>query len=397
MIASKKRWASGLPLRVLTPGPDRVAPPCGHYLRCGGCSLQHLAYAAQLRAKGRIVTEALRRIGQVEALVEGPEPSPSQLHYRTRATFHLRRLPADRIVAGFNEVGRPGRILDVGTGCLVLSPALAAGWTELRQAWGVGARRLPAGRELRLTLREVEQGVVLTVAGGHGAGDAGSLVERAPSLKAVWAVREDGGTTRLAGEARPAEAGGVGPLGPGAFTQVNPAAARFLVDWVGECAGAAIAGVDVLDAYAGAGAFGRALKARGAHVLAIEADGHAAAAARVAGLTVLEGKVEDRLSEALPVGFAVLNPPRSGLDAGVSAQLERAGPPRMAYVSCDPATLARDLRALRSYAVEWVRTLDMFPQTAHVECVVSLDRRRPTTDLPAVAPGATELPQPTGE
>jgi 23S rRNA (uracil1939-C5)-methyltransferase len=133
----------------------------------------------------------------------------------------------------------------------------------------------------------------------------------------------------------------------------------------------------VIDAYSGRGATALALAARGAHVTAIESD--RAAASWVAGRLPpgsrsLAARVEDALSDALPADVAILNPPRAGVDAAVTDLLANNGPRTVIYVSCDPATLARDVARLAPYSIASVRAFDMFPQTAHVETVCELTR-----------------------
>ncbi|MEZ4422693.1 MAG: TRAM domain-containing protein [Gemmatimonadota bacterium] len=381
----KKKWAKAIPIRVVHPGPDRAPPPCVHYARCGGCALQHLEADAQLGAKRAIVEDALSRIGGRAVPVEAAQPAPQPFGYRVRAQFHLRRLAGGRVVAGFHAVDRPGRVVDIPSGCLILDPVVERAWTQIRGAWGPGACRLPGGAALRLAVRRVEGGVVLTVEGGRGRGEPDALLADAPAVRALWSRPERGAARLLAGDPDVAEADeAVSPLGPGAFTQVNPSGAEVLEQWVVGAAGGALPGARVIDAYAGAGLFGRALAALGARVQAIEADPVGAAAARRAGLAVLEGRVEARLREALPADLVVVDPPRAGLDPAVADLLERSGPPRLIYVSCDPATLARDLARLGRYRASRVRVLDLFPQTAHVETVVTLDREGAEGDLPAV-------------
>jgi 23S rRNA (uracil1939-C5)-methyltransferase len=135
----------------------------------------------------------------------------------------------------------------------------------------------------------------------------------------------------------------------------------------------------VIDAYAGVGVYGRALARSARRVVAIEVDPVAADAARAEappGLTVLVGRVEDRLSEGLPAELVILNPPRSGLHPDVPDMLVRAAPSRVIYVSCDPATLARDVARLAPvFETVRVEVFDLFPQTAHVETVALLVAR----------------------
>jgi 23S rRNA (uracil1939-C5)-methyltransferase len=136
-------------------------------------------------------------------------------------------------------------------------------------------------------------------------------------------------------------------------------------------------GVHVVDAYAGVGLYARRLAAHGARVTAIESDARAVARGRgdaPAGVSFVQAAVEDALADALPAERLILNPPRAGLDGAVPRLLRERPVPRIVYVSCDPATLARDLKRLGgAYRVRRVHGFDLFPQTAHVETMVVLD------------------------
>ena len=375
----KPRWARGRLRELLVASPDRVSPACPYYEECGGCTLQHVAYAQQLHWKSDTVREALRRISHVD--IEPPDvvPSPKERNYRSRVTFTLIRLPGGRVVAGFHHLSMPHRIVDVEEGCILPEPAVASVWTGLRRAWGEGARRLPAGRELRLTLRAVDEGVILVVEGGRGPGRPDILLREVEGLVAVWAARPNGGGKLLAGltHVHDTRFGETLQTGPTTFLQVNREASEALHRWVVE-QGLVRGGEKVVDAYCGVGSYGRDLARSGAEVLGIERDSDAArAASRDApeSFTVWTGAVEDHIQEALPADLVVLNPPRSGVDERVTEVLQAVGPPRLIYVSCDPATLARDIGRLSSfYAVANVRAFDLFPQTAHVEVVVVLER-----------------------
>ncbi len=374
LTRSKSAWAQGELLELLEPGPGRREAPCPHYARCGGCTLEHLDYPEQLRWKGRLVSDALTRIGGMETAAPDPSPSPREVRYRNRVSFTLKRLRSGRVVAGFHELERPARVVDLGGDCLLPEAPVARAWDALRGAWGPGARRLPAGGTLRLTLRAVEGGVVLVVEGGRGSGDAPALLDAVPDLQAVWRKDAKGPAQLLAGRGDTTEAwlGERFPVGASAFLQVNREAAELLHAAVVEAVDAA-PGDAVVDAYCGVGVYGRTLARAGARVTGIELDAEAAAAARHAapdGFSVLEGPVELRLPEALPARRVVLNPPRTGLHEAVPARLVASGVERLVYVSCDPATLARDAARLEErYRLAGVRAFDLFPQTAHVETV----------------------------
>ncbi len=283
------------------------------------------------------------------------------------------------MVAGFHQLGVPHRIVDVEEGCILPEPEIESVWTGLRRAWGEGARRLPSGRELHLTLRAVDEGVILVIEGGRGPGRPDILLREVEGLVAIWADAHGGGGRLLAGlkQVHDTRLGETVRTGSTTFLQVNRAASEALHRWVVE-QGQVRGGEKVVDAYCGVGLYGRDLARSGADVVGIERDSEAArAASRDApeSFTVWTGAVEDRIQEALPADLVVLNPPRSGVDARVTEALQAAGPPRLIYVSCDPATLARDIgRLSSSYEVVNVRAFDLFPQTAHVEVVVVLRR-----------------------
>jgi 23S rRNA (uracil1939-C5)-methyltransferase len=370
------RWAEGRIVRVLEEGRGRRDAPCPYYAACGGCALQHLDYATQLESKARIVADALARIGGWEAGTPEIVASPREWRYRNRMTFTLRRLGGGRVVAGLYEREARGRVLDVDERCLLPEEPLATAWGALRRAWGGGAARLPAGRELRLTLRRRgPEAVVLVIDGGSGRGDPEKLALAVPALAAVW-HRPRGAAAALPlfvrGDAPPPEPDGL--EGAHAFTQVNREAAEALEAHV-LAAMAPGPGVRVVDAYAGEGAHARAAALAGAGAIAIEREAAAVARGRrlAPAVDFREGDVELRLPGALPADVLVLNPPRGGLSAEAGALLGEGGADRIVYVSCDPATLARDIaRLAAAYRPVAVRCFDLFPQTAHVETVVEL-------------------------
>jgi 23S rRNA (uracil1939-C5)-methyltransferase len=378
LLEQKPRWARGELLRVIEPAAGRRPAPCPYYGRCGGCTLEHLEYPVQLAAKAQIVTEALRRIGGVSVPAPEVVASPAEFRYRNRVSFALVRLRGG-VRAGFHQLHRPDRVLDIGEACLLPEPALAAAWGDLRRQWGPDARRLPSGMRLRLTLRAAASGrTALLVQGGYGAGQPDELLQVVPSLAAVWHQPEGAAAPRLlAGEPLLSEqwADEDVALSGAAFLQVNRAAAALLEDHVLAVAGA-VAGLHVVDAYCGVGLHARRFARLGARVTGLELDGQALAEAEraVPGGTFIAGRVEDTLPQALPADLVVLNPPRSGLAPEATEAVRAAPAPRLIYISCDPATLARDIKRLAPvYTVRSIRCFDLFPQTSHVETVVELE------------------------
>ncbi len=373
---SRKRWATAQLLQVLAPSDQRRDPPCLHYARCGGCTIEHLKYEAQLLVKGDIVRDALRRIGGLD--IESPHvvPSPNEFRYRNRVSLTLRRMPGKRVVAGFHELGRADRIVDITEACMLPEPALAKVWGDIRGAWGADASRLPSGTELRLTVRVTDSGdASLLVEGGFGGGQPDVLLQMVPQLRSVWHRRRaDEPANLIAGDAFLEESWGDTQVrvGGSLFLQVNRGTAHLLDDYVMEIARPQ-PGQTIVDAYCGVGLHARRFAHAGAHVVGIELDPHAAAEAARAGVPVREATVEDALPALLPADLVVLNPPRGGIDPLVVRALVNEPSARIIYISCDPATLARDLSRMRDcFGVTSVRCFDLFPQTTHVETVVEL-------------------------
>jgi 23S rRNA (uracil1939-C5)-methyltransferase len=239
-------------------------------------------------------------------------------------------------------------------------------WREVLAAAG----QLPAANELRGALRlDDGEAASLTIEGGREWRASEAFFSAVPRLAALWWIPEGAGRRRLyTREARSA---------PGAsFAQVNPAVARTLHARVLSLALAHKPGF-VIDGYAGLGDTAVSLAEQGVRVTAIELDRDAVrwSATRLpAGSRALAGRVEDVLARVLPADVVILNPPRAGVDKRVAQILEATQPPPTAiiYVSCDPATLGRDVARLPRYRVASLESFDMFPQTAHVETVCEL-------------------------
>ncbi len=378
LVERRDRWARGRLLRVLEPSPERRDAPCPHYARCGGCTLEHMEYGAQLRAKARIVSDALTRIGGVPT--EPPEvvPSPRELRYRNRVSFALRRGGSGRVEAGFHAVGEPDVLVDIGGDCLLPEEPIARVWDGIRASWGPDARLLPSGERLRLTLRATAGGEVsLLVEGGFTPGRPEELMERVPGLVAIWHRPREASPELIAGAPGLPETWGdeTVELSGTAFLQVNREAAALLEAYVLERAGD-VAGLRVVDAYCGVGLHARRFARDGARVVGIELDPQAVEAAIAAappGAEFVEGPVEELIRAHLPADLVILNPPRAGIAPEVADALVAARADRILYVSCNPATLARDLKRLAAaYTLAGVRSFDLFPQTAHVESVAEL-------------------------
>jgi len=372
IVKNKPRWALGVVESLTQPSPARREPTCELYEECGGCALQHVRYEDQLHWKGRFVADALQRIGGQSVEAPTVEASPLEARYRNRVTFTLRRLRSGRVIAGFHALDKRAHVIDVNSECVLPEPSITTAWTELRASWGPGARLLPAGGRLSLTLRATADGVVLVVEGGEAGWDPRALAEATASMHGIWHRPARGNETVLvAGEDAEDQWGADRfPVEGQAFLQVNRLAGASLVEHVVAIAGE---GAKAVDAYCGVGLYGRALVRAGWQVTGIESNPGACRAARMnapEGLEIREDTVEAALADSLPADLVILNPPRAGIHSDLVPVLLEAKPPRIIYVSCDPATLARDTAALAAgYDLERLHAFDLFPQTAHVETV----------------------------
>ena len=342
-------------------GPGRVSPRCGHYERdrCGGCQWQHLAAAHQRAAKRAIIGDALRRIGKLE--VEDPEvvPSEAEFGYRTKITLARGKDGA----LGLHREGEPGRIFPLDH-CELVAPALQEAWDRLRPLRGSLPKELD-----HLVLRLDREGQVHVVVE-----TAGQQAWRADALAALGTIwwRPEGGSPRVV-------AGGDGRTAYPAtvFEQVHPVMGDRVRRWA--VAEARVGPGDHLwDLYAGIGETSDLLAAGGATVQSVEGDRRAVALAERAGpaprIERIAARVEDVIETLRPPRTIVTNPPRIGMEARAVDAMRRARPARLVYVSCDPATLARDVaRFGPGYRVSSLKGFDLFPQTSHVETVLTLE------------------------
>jgi 23S rRNA (uracil1939-C5)-methyltransferase len=362
-----KRFARARIGRLLTPSPVRIVPRCPHYDGddCGGCQLQHVTPAGQREARSRIVSDALARIGGLP--VPPPALVPSERDWEYRAKISL-TAKGRRI--GYHRVGRPDQVFDL-VRCHIARPEISRLWDGLR----ANRRLLPPNLD-RLVLRVDREGgrhAFVHVTGTlvwTGAAALGRELEKAGTPAVLWWHPEGGAARALYGAAQAYPAM--------VFEQVHPE----MGDQVRAHAVAALGEVrarHVWDLYAGVGETTRALLERGATVESVEIDRRAVELAESRGpagnVQRHAGRVEDVFDKLRPAETVIVNPPRTGLGEAVTDRLSARPPLRLVYVSCDPATLARDLARLApACRVTRVTAFDLFPQTAHVETVVEAVR-----------------------
>lgn len=335
-------------LEIIKASPARVEPPCPYFGRCGGCNFQQLNYETQLRAKVEIIRDCLRRIANIADLPEIEiHPSPKQWQYRARANWQF---DPQRKYLGYFEAGSH-RVCDVEV-CAVLVPELQESLEDLRAQ--IGDDSLPED------LRDVE-----AVAGDEG-------VSLAPS----WAGFQTKHVSRRIG-------GEIYYFSADAFFQVNR---ELLLPLIGEATRDAH-GAIAIDLYCGAGLFTVPLARSCERVIGVESNPTAARfaqlnlqSAQLANARIITARVGEWLTnqaaESGEVDFLLLDPPRAGAENSVIKGVLAMEPGHISYVSCDPATLGRDLKKLLAggYSLDSVAAFDMFPQTHHVESVVHLAR-----------------------
>ncbi len=368
-ISGKGSFARGALRTIARESEQRVDPPCPHYTRdrCGGCQIQHLNYPAQLRAKQRIIRDAIQRIGKREIPLPDVRPSEIEWRYRVKLTLAMQRLQGGEWKAGLHAYDDPSRIFAL-LDCPITDSRVVATWREILARCNF----FPDVQSLRASVRITNDGPVFVLMGAMYWPGATGLFDTVTSLAAMW-WENDEGLRRLVGDRRPAR---TLQAPTASFAQVNPAVASELRAHLLATV-AAHSPHSVVDAYSGAGDTAVAFAKLGAKVTAIELDGEASrwCALRLPeGSTSVRARVEEALPTALPADAVVLNPPRAGTDSRVTETLEQAEPKPsvIVYVSCNPATLARDISRMPGYRIASLVGFDMFPQTAHVETVCEL-------------------------
>lgn len=348
----KKNYARATIENILEASPQRREPPCRYFGDCGGCQLQHMSYEMQLESKVGFVRDALERIGRIDWPPEIPIRHGPPFGYRARAQIKIDS-KASRV--GFNRIASHS-VCDV-VSCPILIPELDAALSSLR-AVVAGAN---VNDSVAPDLRQIDV----------AAGENGVSFEPAISNLASVPLRQTA-------------SGAVYAYDPSTFFQSNPALLEVLIE---EAVGGS-AGEFAIDLYAGVGLFTIQLARRFKRVIGVEADPRTAkhaianiAANSAANVEFFTGPADAWLkdfkaSTSQTPDLLVLDPPRTGAAQAIPSIIELS-PRSISYVSCDPATLARDLRTLvdGGYTISRLSAIDLFPQTYHVETVALLNRR----------------------
>jgi len=365
IVRDRGRFAHARLLNVLSASPQRVQPPCPYFGACGGCQWQHIAYEAQLSYKRSIVRTQLQHIaGLPDATVHPTLGMTDPWHYRNHVQFSVSRDGE----LGFMAAGSH-QVVPIEN-CLLMHPLLEEVFDSLDIELP-GLQRL----SLRAGINTGEQMIIFEVA-----------LDEAPELEVNLPVScvlllSDGTPVTLVGSPyiRELVAGRVYRLSASSFFQVNTQQNERLVSLVSTYLNPGADSI-VLDAYCGVGTFALGLAGKAKQVIGIESSAVAitdarANAADMDNVVFLQGGVKEVIPTLdVTAPLVVMDPPRTGLDQEALSALVDLAPVRIVYVSCDPATLARDIKRLLAsgYQLRQVQPIDMFPQTCHIECVAVL-------------------------
>jgi 23S rRNA (uracil1939-C5)-methyltransferase len=385
----RKKFIRGRVERISEPSADRVAAPCPHFGICGGCNYQHIPYGVQLRYKADILRETLSRLARInwEGTIETHE-SPA-FGYRNRAQWKTEQIPGGSRAVGYYEAGSQ-KLCPVND-CPIVSPRIAEALSAIAS--------LVANNKLPATLREVEafadaaDGQLLfnlsfdSLEGGHEA-IAETLRGQLPNVESILLQDRRADKFELSGPGHIVYRvrDWVYQVGHLSFFQVNRFLLEELVDTVlGDSRGGL-----ALDLFAGVGLFTVPLAHRFQRVIGIESN---VAAARDLEVNLQQSGAASpsfRLTDVESFlarwhdkpDMVVLDPPRAGVPPAALARIIKLDPATIAYLSCDPATLARDLAILvgseakpGKFRISEIHLLDVFPQTYHMETLVRLSRR----------------------
>jgi 23S rRNA (uracil1939-C5)-methyltransferase len=396
-VERKKDFVRARLGRVLEPSAERIAPLCPHFGACGGCDYQHIPYDAQLRYKTQILRETLRRIGKIDWTGEMTTHASEAWRYRNRAQWKVRAAApsateSDTAPASAAEIGyfrAHSSSLVAVHDCPILSPVLLKTLLSLRNALAAGSLPRELGEVEAFTNEDSNSPsprvlLTLTLSGfpSRLPEHAKNIQARIPEIESLLFHDPRKDRMELFGRGfLQNRAGGRNyRVGHFSFFQVN----RFLtVELPREVVEADAGGELALDLFAGVGLFTLPLADRFKKVVAVESNPAAARdlvtnAAGSSAVEIRTADVEEFLRKFEGVAdLVVVDPPRDGLTPEIVRRLAQIAPQRITYVSCEPPTLARDLRGLieGGYELFDIHLFDLFPQTFHMETVARLRRR----------------------
>lgn len=400
LFEKHKRYGKARLVQILKHSPERVEPPCKLFGTCGGCQLMHLSYPKQLEVKRQRIIDALVRIGKMDGTLVAPcLPSPSSLAYRNKIQLPVRK-GGNGLLIGLYARGSHD-LVEVEI-CHIHSPLGEAVYKEVRsillqskiEAYDPATQEGELRHVLIKSTLHTNEAFVILVTGKKISTEleqiAAKIMASHPAIKGVVHNLHTGkenvilgtGYQVLTGASSMQEklCGLTFKVSPASFFQVNPAQAEHLYSKA--LAFAELSGREtVLDAYCGVGTLSLLFAKHASKVIGVESvpqaiqDAHENAKLNsIHNVTFVCSPCETFIPSLSAIDIALINPPRKGCDPTFLDGIGRLLPKKLIYISCNPATLARDLAYLVQfgYKVRAVQPYDMFAQTAHVECVVQL-------------------------
>ena len=401
-----QKYAVARLIKYAAPSKLRTKPPCPYFGKCGGCSLQHIKYPAQLLFKQRKVIDALSKIGRVKKDIVSPTVGMDKpWHYRNKSIFTAQNNVENTIVGMYQPHSHKAIDID---GCLIadkkINAALLASKDWIRRAKVMAYDKKTSRGDLRSLFIRVAKNTGQVMAGAITAYDSlpGSdtltalLRHTDHDVVSIFQnINPTHGSQRMSNDTKylwgtKTITDNLGTLqfeiSPYSFYQINPVQTKMLYDTILDFSDLDGSGT-VLDAYCGVGTIGQYLASHCDSVIGIETSSQAISDAKensrlnhIRNTDYLAGSCNDILPQLIDAGkkfdVIIIDPPRSGCESGMIDALKSANSPKIIYVSCNPATLARDIKQLMAsgYSLDKVQPFDMFPQTDHVETVVLLTR-----------------------
>ena len=377
IIEEKKKYSRGILRNIIRKSPHRVDVKCPHFYQCGGCSYQHISYQQQLVLKQNIIKEILHRIGGINPKIMNVMGMPYPWHYRNKVLWHSCECTDGKKIGFYRYQSR--QLIEVDD-CALLLPGLNATSLLVKEI----LHEVQLEENSSVMIRQSNENKEIIIEFINCSPDKGALRKLSQEVEAIY-ENQHGKIRLLSGRKLIQEKAGkcLFYLGPDDFFQVNPEQTEYLIGTVYQYLN--LSGYHkVLDAYCGIGMF--SLNIAGSTALVIGIDSNIEAVKHAKRNSALNGIINcqfiagscEKIIPAIkePFDRIIVNPPRAGLKKEIIRDITNISPNLMVYVSCNPATLARDLKQFlgNGYRIVNVQPIDMFPQTSHIENIILLQR-----------------------
>ncbi len=373
ILEDNKSYSRGCTAALLEPSPERVDPKCLHFKNCGGCAYQHVSYERELQLKQQVVTDSLQRIGKLDIDVKPVIRVESPWEYRNKVSWHIADGDSGKKLGYFEQA--TDNLLPINQ-CLLLPKKIQ----KISSFLAASLSSISAGTNSGITIRKSDDDDKIMLILENCKIDKSLLKKLSGMVDSIFTLDKQGFHHQYGLKYLTDKAGKMlFRLSPGAFFQVNAKQTDKMIDLVKNYLD--LQGNEILlDAYCGAGTFSLNMAGSAAKVIGIESFPGAVEDAKdnaslneIKNCEFIAGECEKLLPD-LHTHFdaVIVDPPRAGLKAEVINAVAQTRVPKIVYVSCNPSTMARDLKRFTEsgYVVKEVQPLDMFPRTTHVETVI---------------------------